>query len=78
MEERAGKRLQGKETRHAVDNDFTFAAIYTIIEKHRRQRCARTGGRIQMVIIEMENGKKSTKKQKIVHMILVKNFVYYQ
>lgn len=26
----------------------------------------------------MENGKKSTKKQKIVHMILVKNFVYYQ
>ena len=43
---------------YAVDNDFTFAAIYTIIEKHRRQRCARTGGRIQMVIIEMENGKK--------------------
>ena len=31
-----------------------------------------------MIVIEMENGKKSTKKQKIVHMILVKNFVYYQ
>ena len=31
-----------------------------------------------MIVIEMENGKKSTKKQKIVHMILGKNFVYYQ